>query len=943
VWDAARGYCTHALKGHESPVLCVVFHPHARRLLLFSASEDTTVRCWDLAAKGACAAVLRGHFSAVTSLAVACGGSSGASPGHLLSAGRDKVVTVWRLADYAKAATVPAYEALEGVVALPAGAPVPGAAPASSQATAQANAGELAAVRFATAGERGTLRVWAAAGAACLHEAARDPGAAAKEAGFTSLHLLPSAAGFAVTTSDCRVLFYAPEVVDAAAAKPGKSKADAPAPRLLLSRQLLGDLDEVVDARFLPPVGSDGPDAPPLSLVVATNSAVLSVLDARTLACTASLAGHADTVLCLDAASTAAAAGARAPRTAQLVVSAGKDRSLRLWDAAAGRCLASAEGHAAAVTAVAFGTRSAALLVTGGADKLLKVWDASAAIAAAASTEPAPEGAKLLRVTAAVAAHEKEVNAVAVAPTDALVASGGADRLIKLWALPSLLPRGTLRGHKRGVWSLAFSPLDAVLASASGDRTLRLWNCVDGSCVRTLEGHAAGVLKVTWLTAGTQLASGGADGCVRVWSVAGGESLAALEAHDGRAWALAAAADGASLLSGGADGALRLWRDSTAETAAAAAAAEDAAAADEQALSNATRAGNFGAALALGLRLGRPKALHALLTARLAAGGAGLDDAVAALPEEALGALLAHCAEWNANSRTCAVAQAALAALLRAVPPSRVARLPNAAALLDALHAYTQRHFARMDRLVRATYLLDFTLAQQGALVDSDEDDDTLANASDLDAPHATVEVLRAAAGVRAAPMSAARAAAKRAAADTLRGDDDDFGDVALPGWGAGGGDGGGDASSSEEEEEEEAPPPPVKRKRARAAEEDSPAAKAPAAKTHKAAAPEAVVKEAPAAATKARKAATAVPVAVVVEAEPAPRAAKRGAAAKEAAPAAASKARKAAKQAAEEAEEAAPAKRASAKDRKTAAEAGADVPPPGQERRSTRGQAGRR
>jgi hypothetical protein len=131
-------------------------------------------------------------------------------------------------------------------------------------------------------------------------------------------------------------------------------------------------------------------DAAPASLVVATNSAVLRVLDAATLACTRSLAGHADTVLCCDVAGAGAAAAARAPPGAQLVASGGKDRCLRLWDAARGACLGASEGHVAAVTAVAFGSRSAALLVTGGADKLLKVWDASAAIAAAGSEVRGP-------------------------------------------------------------------------------------------------------------------------------------------------------------------------------------------------------------------------------------------------------------------------------------------------------------------------------------------------------------------------------------------------------------------------------------------------------------------------------------------------------------------------------------------------------------------------
>lgn len=44
VWDAIRGYCTHAFKGHEAPVQTVIFHPDAAKLMLFTGSDDTQVR-----------------------------------------------------------------------------------------------------------------------------------------------------------------------------------------------------------------------------------------------------------------------------------------------------------------------------------------------------------------------------------------------------------------------------------------------------------------------------------------------------------------------------------------------------------------------------------------------------------------------------------------------------------------------------------------------------------------------------------------------------------------------------------------------------------------------------------------------------------------------------------------------------------------------------------
>jgi U3 small nucleolar RNA-associated protein 13 len=67
-----------------------------------------------------------------------------------------------------------------------------------------------------------------------------------------------------------------------------------------------------------------------------------------------------------------------------------------------------------------------------------------------------------LSTLSAVAAHDKDVNALAFSPNDALLATGSQDKTIKLWKLPHLVLHATLRGHKRGVWDLAFSPVDQV-------------------------------------------------------------------------------------------------------------------------------------------------------------------------------------------------------------------------------------------------------------------------------------------------------------------------------------------------------------------------------------------------------------------------------------------------------------------------------------------------
>ncbi len=70
-------------------------------------------------------------------------------------------------------------------------------------------------------------------------------------------------------------------------------------------------------------------------------------------------------------------------------------------------------------------------MISAGADKLLKVWDVAAALAVN-PTGQSNRAVPSLKATAATSAHDKDINAVAVAPNDSLICTTSQDRTAKV-------------------------------------------------------------------------------------------------------------------------------------------------------------------------------------------------------------------------------------------------------------------------------------------------------------------------------------------------------------------------------------------------------------------------------------------------------------------------------------------------------------------------------
>ena len=174
--------------------------------------------------------------------------------------------------------------------------------------------------------------------------------------------------------------------------------------------------------------------------------------------------------------------------TSTLFASASQDRTVKVWSVADGEAQGVLRGHKRGVWSVAFASRGAPSVASDGGQ---------------------------------TSARD-------------LVLTGSGDKTVRVWSLVDYSCLRTFEGHSHNVLKVVWlpsapppsedpdgppqPPRRALLASAGADGLVRIWDASQGECVATLDNHSDRVWALATDPATGRLISGGGDGVVTFWA-----------------------------------------------------------------------------------------------------------------------------------------------------------------------------------------------------------------------------------------------------------------------------------------------------------------------------------------------------------------------------------------------------------------------------------------
>lgn len=154
--------------------------------------------------------------------------------------------------------------------------------------------------------------------------------------------------------------------------------------------------------------------------------------------------------------------------------------------------------------------------------------------------------------------HLDSVLAVEFSPDGRLLASGGADKMVRITDLGTGRVVKVFEGHTHHILGLSWRADGRLLASAGADNVVKVWDWTTGERRKSVEGWDKEVTAVRYLGAADQIATSAGDNKLRLITSDGGE-VRQLPGVTGFMQSLATSHYGDVIFAGDQDGIVRAW------------------------------------------------------------------------------------------------------------------------------------------------------------------------------------------------------------------------------------------------------------------------------------------------------------------------------------------------------------------------------------------------
>jgi U3 small nucleolar RNA-associated protein 12 len=199
-------------------------------------------------------------------------------------------------------------------------------------------------------------------------------------------------------------------------------------------------------------------------------------------------------------------------------------------------------------------------LVTGSADRTVKFWEVESQEEGSDDEVSSHVGQPMVVHTRTLESSD-DVIAVRYSYSNEkrLVIVSTLDCLIKVFFDDTLKFFLSLYGHTLPALALDASDDDTILASGGADKSIKIWGLDFGDTHRTLYGHSDSITDLKFVRKTHNFFTSSKDGTIRYWDADRFEQILLLNGHISEVNCLTVAKSGAYILSGAMDRQIRVW------------------------------------------------------------------------------------------------------------------------------------------------------------------------------------------------------------------------------------------------------------------------------------------------------------------------------------------------------------------------------------------------